>query len=89
MPISVSELYDMKNQVLKTSDIKIYMCTNCGHNQIENLNELNYYADYLMQVSHSNNINVLQDQQIQKLLSYTKKTLIKIKCHILKLSLKK
>jgi len=82
IPISISELYDMKNQTLKTSDSKIYMCTNCGHNQIENLNELNYYEDYLMQVSHSNKINVLQDQQIQKLLSYTKKTqsLIEIGC---------
>ena len=80
IPISISELYDMKNQTLKTSDSKIYMCTNCGHNQIENLNELNYYEDYLMQVSHSKKINALQDQQIQKLLSYTKKV-CPVFCH--------
>jgi len=74
IPVSISVLYDKPNQLLKVSDSKFHICTNCGHYQIKNLNDENYYEDYLMQVSHSNKINVLQDKQIQKLLLHTKET---------------
>ena len=69
MPKNVSVLYE-KPVVRHGIDTKLYHCNNCDLYQIEDLADNTYYDDYLMTASHSNKLNILQDNELKNILKY-------------------
>lgn len=73
VPLQVSMLMKKANSKNLNSDISFYTCENCGHYQIEYINNDDYY-DYLMQVSYSNQMSNLFKKELECILQHTLKT---------------
>jgi SAM-dependent methyltransferase len=68
VPNNVSYLSKKKNELVEKADIIIKFNEEIQHTSIENYKEREYYEDYFMTLSYSNDIQNLQNKQITRLL---------------------
>lgn len=63
VPLQVSKLFDKPEQQMQKYKFIMYKCPNCNLYQIEYING-NYYDDYIMQVSYSKQMELLQNEEL-------------------------
>jgi len=70
--IDVSKLFAAPSY-FDGDNVEVYVCNVCGHFQIQNLANEQYYDDYIMSVSHTKKIQDLQAAQLELLATFAQR----------------
>ncbi|MCT7552840.1 class I SAM-dependent methyltransferase [Aliarcobacter butzleri] len=82
VPLEVTKLNLESNKKIKTACLNIYSCNCCGHYQIKNVLNNDYYEEYSYNVSYSKQLLKLMESEIEYLnkISKNSNNLLEIGC---------